>query len=105
MSIYFNSYDAAYKTPFGAVPAGQEVTLHLTVPEGDVFLADENPAALADLFIVSKVELTVGGELAVKVENAAGTKCPRCWKHSLTPNAEGLCPRCAEVVRHLPDLL
>ena len=40
-----------------------------------------------------------------KVENAAGTKCPRCWKHSLTPNAEGLCPRCAEVVRHLPDLL
>ena len=49
--------------------------------------------------------LTVGGELAVKVENAAGTKCPRCWKHSLTPNAEGLCPRCAEVVRHLPDLL
>ena len=49
--------------------------------------------------------LAVGGELAVKVENAAGTKCPRCWKHSLTPNAEGLCPRCAEVVRHLPDLL
>ena len=48
---------------------------------------------------------SVGGELAVKVENAAGTKCPRCWKHSLTPNAEGLCPRCAEVVRHLPDLL
>ena len=40
-----------------------------------------------------------------EVENAAGTKCPRCWKHSLTPNAEGLCPRCAEVVRHLPDLL
>ena len=79
--------------------------MHLTVPEGDVFLADENPAALADLFIVSKVELTVGGELAVKVENAAGTKCPRCWKHSLTPHAEGLCPRCAEVVRHLPDLL
>ena len=82
-----------------------EADVHLTVPEGDVFLADENPAALADLFIVSKVELTVGGELAVKVENAAGTKCPRCWKHSLTPNAEGLCPRCAEVVRHLPDLL
>ena len=82
-----------------------EADVHLTVPEGDVFLADENPAALADLFIVSKVELAVGGELAVKVENAAGTKCPRCWKHSLTPNAEGLCPRCAEVVRHLPDLL
>ena len=62
--------------------------MHLTVPEGDVFLADENPAALADLFIVSKVELTVGRELAVKVENAAGTKCPRCWKHSTAANAQ-----------------
>ena len=82
-----------------------EADVHLTVPEGDVFLADEDPAALADLLIVSKVELTVGGELAVRVENAAGTKCPRCWKHSVDANAEGLCPRCAEVVRHLPDLV
>ena len=31
-----------------------EADVHLTVPEGDVFLADENPAALADLFIVSR---------------------------------------------------
>ncbi len=55
--------------------------MHLTVPEGDVFLADENPTALADLFIVSKVELAVGRELAVKVENAAGTKCRAARKH------------------------
>ena len=82
-----------------------EADVHLTVAEGDVFLADESPEALADLFIVSKVELTVGSELAVRVENAAGTKCPRCWKHSLAPNAEGLCPRCAKVVKHLPSLL
>ena len=103
MNKPFTAYEEARAAK--VIGKSLEADVHLTVPEGDVFLADENPAALADLFIVSKVELTVGGELAVKVENAAGTKCPRCWKHSLTPNAEGLCPRCAEVVRHLPDLL
>ena len=54
------------------------------------------------VFIVSKVELAVGDALAVKVDNAAGTKCPRCWKHSTAANAEGLCPRCAAVVSKLP---
>ena len=78
-----------------------EADVHLTVPESDRFFADESPEALADIFIVSKVELTIGDALAVKVDNAAGTKCPRCWKHSLEANAEGLCPRCAEVVKHL----
>ena len=29
---YYNSLDTAYKTPFGAVPAGQTVTFRLTVP-------------------------------------------------------------------------
>ena len=78
-----------------------EADVHLTVPESDRFLADENPEALADLFIVSKVELEEGEALRIKVDNAAGTKCPRCWKHSLEANAEGLCPRCAAVVKHL----
>ena len=31
--IFFNSRCAEYKTPFGAVPAGQTVTWRLTVPE------------------------------------------------------------------------
>ena len=78
-----------------------EADVHLTVPESDRFLADENPEALADLFIVSKVELEEGEALHVKVDNAAGTKCPRCWKHSLEANAEGLCPRCAKATSEL----
>ena len=61
----------------------------------------ESAEALADIFIVSKVELAVGDALAVKVDNAAGTKCPRCWKHSLEANAEGLCPRCAKATSEL----
>ena len=62
------------------------------------------PEASWGLFIgcvLSNILSPIGDVLAVKVDNAAGTKCPRCWKHSLEANAEGLCPRCAEVVKHL----
>lgn len=47
---------------------------------------------LADLLIVSQVEVTVGDSVKASAEEAAGTKCPRCWKHSTAANAEGLCP-------------
>jgi isoleucyl-tRNA synthetase len=57
---------------------------------------------------VSKVELTVGGELAVSVEPAAGVKCQRCWKVLTSVGTveghDALCPRCAAVVKALPDL-
>ena len=52
----------------------------------------------------------VGGQgenfpgLQVAVSEAAGTKCPRCWKHSTKADENGLCPRCAAVVAKLPDL-
>jgi len=45
----------------------------------------------------------VGGELSASCENAAGEKCPRCWKHSTTPGTDNLCPRCAAVVAKLPE--
>ena len=79
-----------------------EADVALTVPAEDAFLAEMDGAALADLLIVSKVEVTVGGELAVSVSEAAGTKCPRCWKHSTAADENGLCPRCAAVVKKLP---
>ena len=37
-------------------------------------------------------------QLTVGVSEAKGTKCPRCWMHSVNANAEGLCPRCAAVI-------
>ena len=37
-------------------------------------------------------------ELTIGVTEAKGTKCPRCWMHSESANAEGLCPRCAAVI-------
>ena len=37
--------------------------------------------------------------LTVSVKGAAGTKCPRCWMHSVDADPEtGLCPRCKSVL-------
>ena len=61
---------------------------------------------LADLFIVSQVEL-VKGEGGVKglveglgaeARRAAGAKCLRCWKYDPAVGEQGLCPRCARVL-------
>ena len=76
--------------------------------EAAVALTCPDPAALpdtdlADLFIVSQIELKQG-DTAVEVKAAQGVKCPRCWKFSPSADAEGLCPRCAEVMSKLPEL-
>ena len=69
-------------------------------------------AELATICIVSAVTAAEGegegykGEefegLTVKVNPAAGEKCPRCWNHDVTIGAEGghaeLCARCAAVL-------
>ncbi len=45
-------------------------------------------------------------ELTIGVIEARGDKCPRCWMHTLSPNPDGLCPRCAAVVAKLdPSVL
>ena len=57
---------------------------------------------LADLFIVSHVDLVEGEGgvkglvegLGVSAAHAAGNKCLRCWKYETTVGEDGLCPRC-----------
>jgi len=79
-----------------------EASVAVTVAAEDAFLAELDAAYVADLFIVSKAEITVGSELSVAVSAAEGEKCARCWKnhplvgsHAVHPT---LCPRCAAVV-------
>ena len=85
-----------------------EAAVDLTVPEEDAFLTRMSEEALADLFIVSQVSLTVGDEVSVRVKAAAGVKCGRCWKvlHSVASvgEHEALCPRCAAVMAKLPKM-
>ena len=62
---------------------------------------------LADLFIVSHVDLVEGEGgvkglvegLGVSASHAAGSKCLRCWKYETTVGEDGLCPRCAKVLK------
>ena len=65
---------------------------------------------LADLVIVSRFEwvdaLTLGTPVRDEetgLEMAAafttGVKCPRCWKYSEGTDRDGLCPRCAAVLK------
>ena len=69
---------------------------------------------LAEIFIVSDAKIAsekVGSEvvgsgsaypgLIIEVLDAPGTKCPRCWMHSTEADENGLCPRCAAVVKEL----
>ena len=85
-----------------------EAAVALTVPQEDAFLQEMDEDALADLFIVSQVQLTVGDEVKVAVKSAEGTKCGRCWKvlHSVKAvgEHEALCPRCAAVMAKLPKV-
>ena len=102
---------------------GKSLEAHVTLayndeaPTQNVFrYVTEHLAELPDLFIVSGVDVSLESELYARgadtavngwrviVGEAKGTKCPRCWKFSASSDAEGLCPRCAEVVAKLPDL-
>jgi isoleucyl-tRNA synthetase len=77
-----------------------------TGPLRDLLQAESNE--LATLFIVSQAELVVSlGDgvrsetlpgLTIRVERAAGEKCPRCWNYSTaigaSPAHPEICPRC-----------
>ena len=81
------------------------VSLHCS---GDTLaLLQGNAAQLADLFIVSQVDVlpSAAEELQIEVDHAQGEKCPRCWKYSPSPSQHpkhaGVCPRCAQVLQSL----
>jgi isoleucyl-tRNA synthetase len=93
---------------------GKALEAHVTLDTDDVnlpmFCKDVN---LAEVFIVSAVdwakaeegaEVAQGTnicELTIGVSEAKGEKCPRCWMHSHSSHADGLCARCAAVVAKL----
>ena len=78
---------------------GKSLEAKVTIPAGKLSGARKaSPEELADLLIVSQVE--VSGEAdEIRVESAAGVKCPRCWKHTHSTHTDGLCPRCAAVMK------
>jgi isoleucyl-tRNA synthetase len=74
-----------------------KVTLH-TASDRDVL--EKYQSELADLFIVSGVNIAVGQD-TVTVESHAGPRCERCWKHydQLAADPNDVCVRCAAALK------
>ena len=96
-----------------------QITLHIEKNAQYANLLDsfsmslnENKETLEEFFkeflIVSCVVIAPNDEglqptimpgLKARVQHAAGTKCPRCWQWSKSKDSDGLCDRCAKIVR------
>ena len=98
-------------------PLEASVSLRATDADSSAVLDSVSDMGLSELFIVSQCLIAPDGEegeaaakssgsaypgLEISVREAPGTKCPRCWMHSVDADPEtGLCPRCAEVLKSL----
>ena len=81
-----------------------EAKVVLGIPASRRELLEKYLGSLAELFIVSAVDLepAAGEDLIVRVEKALGDKCDRCWNRSETVGKNAahpsFCARCAGVV-------
>ncbi|MEE3488715.1 MAG: isoleucine--tRNA ligase [Bulleidia sp.] len=81
------------------IHSAQEAALEISCTKADEdLLTGTLKGAEAQWMIVSKVSFTESDSRVVKVMKAPGTKCPRCWNYSETPDEDGLCPRCHAVL-------
>ncbi|MBC7267059.1 MAG: isoleucine--tRNA ligase [Coriobacteriia bacterium] len=89
----------------GAIGKSQEARLVVAAPtKVREALRERGAEALAELFIVSEVEVTEGDGIAVEVLPARGEKCPRCWNHrdlGARPSHPDVCERCARALEEL----
>ena len=89
-----------------------EAEVDLVVPHEDVFLAEMDPAALADTLLVSQVRVAEGDELSVEVRPrtaasaaAAGRCCPPSAPTPRTPTSARAAPpswRSCPSLRNIP---
>ncbi len=80
-------------------------------------MLEKNKELLADLFIVSRVDLypwegelppgvnkaSEVDDLAIGARRIMGERCERCWKYGEITGSSDLCPRCTEVMERLPQ--
>ncbi len=92
---------------------GKALEAHISLQGSDDVKNTCEGVNLSEVFIVSSCAWETAPEgaevgtgtnfpgLTVGVSEAKGVKCPRCWMHSLSSHAEGLCSRCEKVVSKL----
>jgi isoleucyl-tRNA synthetase len=80
------------------IGAGLEAKVTITAPPDTKAFLESFGEDLRFVFIVSKVGLREGAELGVKVDEADGKKCERCWHYTTDVGADarypGACLRC-----------
>ena len=75
----------------------------VTSDEAKYNLLSENKDKLAMIYIVSQVELSFGDIDEIRITNADGDKCERCWMYTTDgTDVEGshICSRCAKIIGH-----
>ena len=90
------------------IGSAQEAAVEVVVPPPDFDFLAAHREDLEAVCIVSRLTVRradgpeAGQALAVRVERAAGAKCPRCWNYreNVGSSAEhpDLCGRCATVL-------
>jgi isoleucyl-tRNA synthetase len=80
------------------IGAGLEAKITIAAPPETKAFLESFGEDLRFVFIVSKVELSEGAELGVKVDVAGGKKCERCWHYTSDVGVDarypGACLRC-----------
>jgi isoleucyl-tRNA synthetase len=79
------------------VASAQEACVTIACSAEEKALLEGTLTNVPQWFIVSKALITEGEGEPV-ITRAAGTKCPRCWNYSETPDENDLCPRCHDVM-------
>lgn len=80
------------------IASAQEASVTTTCSDEEKLLLEKTLGdSLSQWLIVSAASVQTG-ETGASVVKASGTKCPRCWNYSETPDENGLCPRCHEVM-------
>lgn len=82
---------------------GKSFNAKLTITLDDEASAvfDTLKSNIAQILIVSQLELVKGTEFKVDVKAAEGHVCERCWMIVEEVDEDGLCPRCKEIVGKL----
>jgi isoleucyl-tRNA synthetase len=76
-----------------------EAKIFVEVSEDVDRLVKEYLPNFSQWLIVSQSEIKVSSETKVVVEKAQGMTCPRCWNVTQSHQEDGLCDRCAAVLR------
>ncbi len=82
---------------------GKSFSAKLTImaPQKYLDLFKRLDSDLAQILIVSKLEIVPSEKLEFKVEEAKGHICSRCWMVVDEIDEDELCPRCREIVKKL----